>query len=111
MKQINIEDIIAPHFYSTFNSRKESQIYEGGRNSTKTSMIAIKIVYNCLSNSNCSAVVLRSHKIELRNSVYKEIKRACTRLGLVEEFDYTATVAPMEIHFKNENTIYFAGRR
>jgi len=107
--RVNIKEIIAPHFWNTFNSKKTNQIYEGGRNSTKTSMIAIKVVYNCLANDNCSSVALRSHKTELRNSVYKELKRACKRLGLIEEIDYTTTVAPMEIRFDNGNTIYFAG--
>lgn len=109
MKTINIKNIIAKHFYKTFNSKIENQIYEGGRNSTKTSMIAIKMVYNCLINDNCSAVALRSHKIQLRNSVYKETKRACTRLGLIEGIDYGSTISPMEIHFNNGNTIYFSG--
>lgn len=109
MEQVRIKDIIAPHFWTTFNSKKTNQIYEGGRNSTKTSMIAIKIVFNCLNNINCSAVALRNHKTDLRKSVYKEIKRACRRLGLIENIDYKATVAPMEIKFNNSNTIYFAG--
>ena len=109
IQQIRVRDIIAPHFWSTFNSKRENQIYEGGRNSTKTSMIAIKIVYNCLCNPNCSAVAMRNHKIDLRKSVYKEIKRACSRLGLLENIDYVATVSPMEIKFNNENTVYFAG--
>lgn len=107
--KVNIKNIIAPHFYNTFNSKKTNQIYKGGRNSTKSSMIAIKIVYNCLNNNNCSAVALRNHKTNLRKSVYKEIKRACKRLGLIENIDYKATVAPMEVKFNNDNTIYFAG--
>ena len=107
--QIKIKEIIAPHFWNVFKSKKSNQIYEGGRNSTKTSMIAIKMIYNCLANDNCSAVALRSHKTELRNSVFKELKRACKRLGLIEGIDYKTTVAPMEIKFNNENTIYFAG--
>ena len=109
MEQIRIKNIIAPHFWNTFNSRKINQIYQGGRNSTKTSMIALKIVFNCLNNDNCSAVALRNHKTDLRKSVYKEIKRACKRLTLIENIDYIATVSPMEIKFNNGNTIYFAG--
>lgn len=110
MSRVNIRNIIAPHFYKTFNSRKTNQIYEGGRNSTKTSMIAIKIVYNCLNEENCSAVCMRNHQVDLRKSVFREIKRACNRLGLIEGLDYKATVSPMEItFFTNENKIYFAG--
>ena len=36
---IDLKDIIAPHFYKHFNSKKPHQIYAGGRASTKTSMI------------------------------------------------------------------------
>ena len=107
---MKISSQIAPSFYRTFNSHKTHQIYAGGRNSTKTSMISIKIVYNCLNEDNCSAVVLRKHQVDLRKSVFKEIKRACHRLGLVENVDYVAKLSPMEITFKkNGNSIYFAG--
>lgn len=101
---------IAPTFKTTFKSRKTHQIYSGGRNSTKTSMISLKIVYNCLKEEDCSVVVLRKHQIDLRKSVYKEIKRACKRLGLIENIHYKAKLSPMEItFFQNGNTIYFSG--
>lgn len=107
---MKISSQIAPSFYRTFNSHKTHQIYKGGRGSTKTSMISLKIVYNCLNEDNCSVVVLRKHQNQLRKSVYKEIKRACSRLGLVESIHYASTVSPMEIKFlQNGNTIYFAG--
>lgn len=107
---MRISQQIAPSFIRTFNSYKMHQIYKGGRGSTKTSMIALKIVFNCLKEDNCSVVVLRKHQNQLRKSVYKEIKRACKRLGLIEKVHYTATTSPMEIKFiDNGNTIYFAG--
>ena len=107
---MKISQQIAPSFIRTFNSYKMHQIYKGGRGSTKTSMIALKIVFNCLKENNCSVVVLRKHQNQLRKSVYKEIKRACKRLGLVEKVHYNATTSPMEIKFTdNGNTIYFAG--
>ncbi len=106
---VKLRDILAPHFWKMFNSRVEDQIYKGGRNSTKTSMIAIKMVYNCIANDNCSAVALRYNGVDLRKSVYREIKRACSRLGLIENVDYKATVSPMQISFNNGNSIYFAG--
>ena len=92
---MKISSQIAPSFNRTFNSHKTHQIYNGGRGSTKTSMISLKIVYNCLNENNCSVVVLRKHQNQLRKSVYKEIKRACTRLGLVENIHYISTVSPM----------------
>lgn len=105
---INLKDIIAPHFWNIFNNLKVHNVIYGGRGSTKTSMIALNIVFNCISDDDCSAVILRRYQNLLRNSVYKEIKKACKRLGLVEKVDYYAYVSPMQIVFANGNTIYFA---
>ena len=107
---MKISSQIAPAFKTTFKSRKTHQIYAGGRNSTKTSMISLKIVYNLIKEENCSAVVLRNHQVDLRKSVYKEIKRAFRRLNLIENVHYKAKLSPMEITFlQNGNTIYFSG--
>lgn len=105
---ISLKDIIAPHFWNIFNNLKVHNVIYGGRGSTKTSMIALNIVFNCISDNDCSAVILRRYQNLLRNSVYKEIKKACKRLGLVEKSDYYAYVSPMQIVFANGNTIYFA---
>lgn len=105
---ISLKDIIAPHFWNIFNNLKVHNVIYGGRGSTKTSMIALNIVFNCISDDDCSAVILRRYQNLLRNSVYKEIKKACKRLGLVEKVDYYAYVSPMQIVFSNGNTIYFA---
>ena len=105
---ISLKDIIAPHFWNIFNNLKVHNVIYGGRGSTKTSMIALNIVFNCISDDDCSAVILRRYQNLLRNSVYKEIKKACKRLGLVEKVDYYAYVSPMQIVFANGNTIYFA---
>lgn len=105
---ISLKDIIAPHFWNIFNNLKVHNVIYGGRGSTKTSMIALNIVFNCISDDDCSAVILRRYQNLLRNSVYKEIKKACKRLGLVEKVDYCAYVSPMQIVFDNGNTIYFA---
>ena len=107
---IDIKDIIAPHFYRTFNSKKRHQIYKGGRGSTKTSMIAIKIDEFNLEYLNCNAIIIKRYQNTIRNSVFKEIKRALKRLGLYEGIDYTATVSPFQIHLNQTgNNIYFAG--
>ena len=55
---IDIKNIIAPHFYKTFNSKKPHQIYKGGRGSTKTSMLSIKISEFNLEHRNCNAIII-----------------------------------------------------
>lgn len=107
---VDIKNIIAPHFYRTFNSKKPHQIYKGGRGSTKTSMISLKISEFNLEYQNCNAIVIKRYQNTIRNSVFKEIKRALKRLGLNEDVDYKATVSPFQIHINQTgNDIYFAG--
>lgn len=109
MKQIRLRDIVAPHFWKNFNSKVTHQIDKGGRGSTKTSKNALKINNLCLSEDNCSAVIIRRYQNTLRNSVYKEMKRAATRLEVQEGIDYKASVSPLELHYNNGNNVYFAG--
>lgn len=109
MSQVRLKEIIAPHFHNTFNSKITHQIDKGGRGSTKTSKNSLKIAYHCLSEEKCSAVIIRRYQNTLRNSVYKEEKRALKRFYLEEGTDYTAFKSPAEIHLNNGNNIYFAG--
>jgi len=107
--KISLKEIIAPHFWKTFLSKSPHQIDLGGRASTKTSKNAIKVIFHCLQEKNCSAVILKRYQNTIRNSVYKEIKRALKRLGQVENMDYWSYVSPMYIRLANGNNIYFAG--
>ena len=109
MSQVRLKEIVAPHFWNTFNSKITHQIDKGGRGSTKTSKNSLKIGYHCLSEEKCSAVIIRRYQNTLRNSVYKEEKRALKRFYLEEGTDYTAFKSPAEIHLNNGNNIYFAG--
>ena len=109
MPQIRLKEIIAPHFWNTFNSKITHQIDKGGRGSTKTSKNSLKIGFHCLQEEKCSAVIIRRYQNTLRNSVYKEEKRALKRFYLEEGMDYTAFKSPAEIHLNNGNNIYFAG--
>ena len=106
---MKISELVAPSFWNTFNSKKPRQIDKGGRGSTKTSKNSIKVNVHCLEEEKCSAIVIREYQNTLRDSVYKELKRALKRLKLVENVDYTCTLQPLRIKLNNGNTIYFAG--
>lgn len=108
--RVSLKKLIAPHFWHTFKSKALHQIDKGGRGSTKTSKNALKICYHLLKEDKCSAICIRRYQNTLRNSVYKEIKRALTRLGLKEGIDFVANLSPLEITLtESGNKIYFAG--
>lgn len=106
---MKLSELIAPTFWNTFNSKKPRQIDKGGRGSAKTSKNALKVDFHCLSEKKCSAIVIREYQNTLRDSVYKEIKRALKRLGLVEDTDYKCSLQPLRVKLNNGNSIYFAG--
>ena len=109
-KQIKISDIIIPKYHSAFNDQQHMHhILTSGRAGTKSSYAAIKANYKIISDDNCSVIVLRKHHNKLRKTVYKEIIRGITRLGLSKKL-FKIKKSPMEIIYKkNGNTIYFTG--
>lgn len=108
--EIRISEIIIPKYYAVFRDHERAhKILTSGRAGTKSSYAAIECVFSIISDDNCSIVVLRKHHNKLRKTVYKEILRAITRLGLSKK-DFIIKKSPMEITYKkNGNTIYFTG--
>jgi len=106
---ISLKEIIAPHFHGTFNSKAPHQIDKGGRGSAKTSKNALKIPIHQLEELNCPAVIIKRYQNTLRDSVYAEIKRGLSRLGLREGVNYIANLSPLRITLHNGNKVYFAG--
>lgn len=107
--RVALREVVAPHFWKTFKSKAFHQIDRGGRGSTKTSKNALKICYHLLKEENCAAICIRRYQKSLRDSVYKEVKRALKRFGLREGLDFRAFLSPLGIRLFNGNRIYFAG--
>lgn len=109
-KEIRISELIIPKYYAVFRDYESAhKILTSGRAGTKSSYAAIECVFSIIADDDCSIVVLRKHHNKLRKTVYKEILRAITRLGL-DKSDFKIGISPMEITYKkNGNTIYFTG--
>lgn len=71
---------------------------KGGRGSTKSSFISIKIPQLLEQNPELHAVVLRKVGNTLKNSVYQQIEWAIDALGLTDEFSFKKS--PLEITLK-----------
>ena len=85
-----------------------SYVFEGGRGSTKSSFISLKIVELIKNNPQMHACITRQVGNTLKDSVYNQMKWAINTLGLNEEF--AAKVSPLEIVYKKTGqTIYFRG--
>lgn len=86
----------------------KTYVFEGGRGSTKSSFISLKIIELLKNNPNMHACIVRKVAGTLRDSVYAQMLWAINELGLNEEFE--PTVAPLEITYKKtKQKIYFRG--
>lgn len=86
----------------------KTYVFEGGRGSTKSSFISLKIIELLKNNPNMHACIVRKVAGTLRDSVYAQMLWAINELGLNEEFE--STVAPLEITYKKtKQKIYFRG--
>ncbi len=109
-KTVRISDIIIPKYYGIFNSQTVKHIIlTSGRAGTKSSFAGIRGIYQLVSDSDGSVVVLRKHHNKLRKTVYKEMLRGINRLGISKK-QFAITKSPMEITYKKYGTtMYFSG--
>ena len=85
-----------------------SIILNGGRGSTKSSFVSLKIIETLRRNPEMHACVCRKVGGTMRDSVYAQIKWAIHELG--QDARYTCKVSPMEITDKvTGQIIYFRG--
>lgn len=72
--------------------------FKGGRGSTKSSFISMKIPQLIIGNPHVNVVILRKVANTLKNSVYAQIEWALEQLELLQEFEFKKS--PLEIIYK-----------
>src|SRR5690606_2185397 len=92
---INIQKEVNPHFKPVWVSKKPYNILKGGRNSLKSSVIALKLTYMILQyikrGEKANVVVIRKVANTIRDSVYNKIQRALNKCGILVHFKATIT--------------------
>lgn len=107
------EKNINPNFYSVWASPKPYNILKGGRNSFKSSVIALKLVNMMVRyikhGQKANVVIIRKVGNTIRDSVFNKIQWAIGLFGLLDQFK--TTVAPFKIiHLGTGSTFYFYGQ-
>ena len=110
---MNIHKNVNPNFKSVWTSKKPYNILKGGRNSFKSSVIALLLVYKMLQftskGKQANVVVIRKVGNTIRDSVYNKIQWALSKFGIMHQFN--PTVSPFKIvHKKTGSTFYFYGQ-
>src|SRR5699024_7196567 len=111
-KVFNVQRNINPHFKNVWMSNKPYNILKGGRNSFKSSVIALKLIYMMIGyillGQKANIVVLRKVGSTSRYIVFNKMQLAIKLFGMTNSF--TSTVAPFKItHKRTGSTFYFYG--
>ena len=112
MSVFRIEKNVNPHFKSVWESKVPYNVLKGGRNSFKSSVVALKLVKEMSKqlnkNKRANVVVIRKVANTIRDSVFNKIQWALTIYGYANQFK--ATVSPFKItHIYTGSTFYFYG--
>lgn len=105
-------NVISPAFVDALHKFEENifteYVFSGGRGSTKSSFISLKIIELIKNNPELNAVIVRQVANTLRDSVFAQIQWAIESLELTDEFK--CTYSPLEITYKpTGQKIYFRG--
>lgn len=108
----NVQENINPHFKRVWKTMMPYNVLRGGRNSFKSSVIAIMLVYMMLlmivKGKKANIVVIRKVGNTIRDSVFNKIQWAIGKFGMLDHF--RMTVSPFKITHKGTgSTFYFYG--
>lgn len=109
----NVQKNINPHFRDVWTSTNPYNILKGGRNSFKSSVIALKLMFLMIlyivQGKKANVVVIRKVGNTIRDSVFNKVQWAIRLFGMSGKFK--PTVAPFKItHKKTGSTFYFYGQ-
>ncbi|MGQ7395538.1 PBSX family phage terminase large subunit [Streptococcus suis] len=110
---IDIQRNVNPHFKPVWTSKKPYNILKGGRNSFKSSVIALLLVYNMLlailKKQTVEIIIVRKVANTIYDSVYKKIEWALRKFGAHNRFRMYKS--PFKItHKKTGSTFHFYGQ-
>lgn len=114
---IDIQEEINPHFRPVWTTKKPYNILRGGRNSFKSSVISLLLVFMMLwyivRKKKANVVIIRKVANTIRDSVFLKMQWALEKFGFTigKEGDFKSTVAPFKlVHQGTGSTFYFYGQ-
>lgn len=111
-KVFYVQKNVNPHFKSVWCSKVPYNVLKGGRNSFKSSVVALKLVNDMVKmiakGEKANVVVIRKVANTIRDSVFNKINWAINLYGLSDSFK--STVSPFKItHKATGSSFYFYG--
>ena len=112
MSNFDVQKNVNLHFKPVWLSKVPYNVLKGGRNSFKSSVIALKLVNDMVKmiakGEKANVVVIRKVANTIRDSVFNKINWAINLYGLTDSFK--STVSPFKItHKATGSSFYFYG--
>ena len=112
VRETRLSEVIAKSFYEVhrdiFNLGHTHYWLKGGRGSTKSSFISIEIILGMMSDTKANAVALRKVGVNIKDSVFEQLRWAIDVLGVSEKWEIKTSV-PELIFKKTGQKIIFRG--
>jgi phage terminase large subunit len=105
---IRLSEIVPPNFVSFWKDKSYMKVLKGGRSSTKSSNISLKMVKDFLEDDQANHICFRKVAKYLRTSVYEQIKWAIYKLNVQDEFEFFKSPLMIE-HKRTKTAFYFYG--
>ena len=110
---IKLTKEINPKFYSVWRSAKPYNVLKGGRNSFKSSVIALLLVFKmirAITLGQCvEIIIVRKVGNTIFDSVYKKIIWALDKFGMANQFKRTKSPYKI-VHRRTGSTFHFYGQ-
>lgn len=111
--EIDIQKEVNPKFKPVWQTVFPYNVLKGGRNSFKSSVLALLLVYLMIPylriGVKSNVVVIRKTAATIRDSVFNKMQWALSKFGLENEFKMT--VAPFKItHLETGSAFHFYGQ-
>lgn len=108
-----VTEEVNPAFKEVWTADVPYIVLKGGRNSFKSSVVAMKIVTDMArfiqAGEKCNVVCIRKVANSLRDSVFAKMQWALSKIGLLDQCDMT--MSPLRIrHIPSGSIIYFYGQ-
>ena len=107
-EEIYLPDIIGRGYKSFWDTKQRYRVCKGGRSSKKSTTTAMWYVYNLMKHPLANLVCIRKTGNTHKNSTFAELKKACTRYGVLNRWKFTEN--PCEAtYLKTRQKILFRG--
>lgn len=113
VRETRLSDVIGKGFYDVhrdiMNFKHTHYWLKGGRGSTKSSFISVEIILGMMTDKNANAVALRKIGVNIRDSVFEQLRWAIDILGVSEKWEVKVSVPELIIKNTGQKIIFRGG--